>query len=534
MSTLPVEAIDSIEETLPLTAEGLLRRRANQRPGVTALSDPPNAEALGLGRPRSFTYHEADAAVDALATYFVELGLLPGDIIAVQLPNLALYPLTLLAAWRAGLTVATLPMLWRRHEIGRVCDEIEPKALISVSRFAGESKAETLCAIAASHLSVRFVLGFGPDLPDGVASLDEAIEAGLSGSVRPIEAPTPMGPALINFTARAGMPLVPVVRREDDLLAQGAMTVLALGLDTRDVILNPYPLTGPAGLSLGLMPWLIAGATLVQHDPFDYATFVEQLFMTGATVTALPAPVLAELTKDGVLQRIESKLRRLGAVWSTAELAETTPPFHGAATLLFDLYPLGDLAGVVLPRENRASPASLPLGCVYVDAAGGGAVFVETKLRPRSGGESEIMLRGPVVPQGLAGELLAADRDGFVGTGLCGAVADGMSLRLKSDPELLRHGGLAIAASEFDELYRSFPGFLDAACFVLPDPIVGDRVFAAVVPRPGEAVSLEALHRFLEQRGVALYKFPDQVLIVKQIPRDADGGLLREQVLKQV
>jgi len=54
------------------------------------------------------------------------------------------------------------------------------------------------------------------------------------------------------------------------------------------------------------------------------------------------------------------------------------------------------------------------------------------------------------------------------------------------------------------------------------------------VPRPGEPVSLEALHRFLEQRGVALYKFPDKLLSVKQIPRDADGRVLREQILKQV
>jgi mycobactin salicyl-AMP ligase len=54
----------------------------------------------------------------------------------------------------------------------------------------------------------------------------------------------------------------------------------------------------------------------------------------------------------------------------------------------------------------------------------------------------------------------------------------GASLRIKTDPGLRRHGGLAIAVSELDELYRSFPRFLDAASFVLPDPIVGDRVFA--------------------------------------------------------
>jgi acyl-CoA synthetase (AMP-forming)/AMP-acid ligase II len=538
MSTLPAEAMQRIEEGAPVTAEGLLRRRARQRPGVVALSDPPNLPALGFGRPRSLTYREADDAVDALASFFIELGLEPGDRIAVQFPNLVLQPLTLLAAWRAGLTVASLPMLWRAHEIARACEEVEPKALIGVSRFGGENHAEKLCEIASTHLSVRFVLGFGPDLPDGVVSLDEVIEARRGGADGLVEAPMRVTPAMITFTARAGAPMVPVFRGEDELLAQGALTVLALSLDRGDVILNPYPCTGTAGLSLGLMPWLISGATLAQHHPFDHADFVRQLLATGATVTALPSPILAELAKDGVLQRPECRLRRLGAVWSTPELAPPPPPFNGAAPLLFDLYPLGDLAGVVLRRETRASPAPLPLGRVHLEDDGDSAVFVETKLGTRRDGEGdgELVLRGPVVSHGPAGGPLAVDRDGFVATGLFGAPedTDGGSLRLKRDGELLHHGGFAIAASELDQLYQSFPGFLDAACFALPDPIVGDRIFAAIVPRPNEPISLDALHLHLKKCEVAPYKFPDKLLVVKQIPREGSGRLLREQILKQV
>jgi mycobactin salicyl-AMP ligase len=532
MSTLPIEPFESKEESGPLTAEGLLRRHANQKPGITALADPPNVEALGLGRPRSFNYHGADATVDALAAFFIELGLLPGDVVAVQLPNVALLPLTLLAAWRAGLTVAALPMLWREHEIGKVCEAVAPKALIGISRCAGESYAERLCAIAVNQLSVRFVLGFGPDLPDGVASLDEVIESGRSGAP-PVEARPCDGSLLITFTARPGRPFLSVLRNEDELLAQGAMTALALDLDTRDVILNPYPLAGPVGLALGLMPWLISGGTLAQHHPFDYGAFVEQLATTGATLTALPAPGLAELAKDGVLKSPQCCLRRLGAVWAAPGQAEP-PPLHSAGPFLFDLYPLGDLACVVLRRESQASPALLPLGGVRIGDED--AVFVETRLRPRAEGDGELLLRGPIVPRGAPGTPIAPDHDGFVGTGLRGKAEARsiMTVRLKPDPELLRHSGVTIAAAEFDELYRSFPGFLDAACFVLPDPVIGDRVFAAVVPRPGEPILLEALTRFLEERQVAPYKFPDKLVVVKQIPRDAEGRVLREQILKQV
>ena len=97
MSTLPAETFEHTEDSLPLRSEALLSRRAQQRPGVTALADPPNLPALDFGQPRSFTYHEADLAVDALASFFAELGLQPGDTIAVQLPNVAIAPLTLLA-----------------------------------------------------------------------------------------------------------------------------------------------------------------------------------------------------------------------------------------------------------------------------------------------------------------------------------------------------------------------------------------------------------------------------------------------------
>jgi mycobactin salicyl-AMP ligase len=541
MSTLPLPEMKREEERAepPLTAEGLLRRRALQRPDGAALFDPPNRAQLGLRHARNYTYREADAAVDALAAFFIEIGLEPGDRIAVQLPNLALQPLVLLAAWRAGLTVAVLPMLWRGYEVGRVCEAIEPKALIGVSSFAGARQCEELCRVAAPHLSVRFVLGFGQDLPDGVASLDEAI-LGYEASRRAIEAPPRKGPALINFTARAGMPLVPIFRSEDELLALGAMTVLALALDSRDVILNPYPLTGPVGLSLGLASWLISGAVLAQHQPFDYAAFVQQMLSTGATVTALPSPILAELAKDGVLHDPKCGLRRLCAVWSTYE--HTLPLSLGTGALLFDFYPLGDLASVVLRRETRTRHSPLPLGPVKVGEDGEGAVFVETRLERGEAatgdgaGGGEIMLRGPVVPRGAAYGPLARDADGFVATGLRAEIeaVAAPSLQIVRDPELLHHGGAAIAASELDGLYQAYPGFLDAACFALPDPLLCDRIFAAVSPKPGEAVSLETLIEFLDDRQVAPYKFPDKLLVVKEIPRDGSGRILRDEILKQV
>ena len=448
--TLQAEAIERKRKAPPLTVDGLLRRRASQRPGVTALCDPPNLAALGFGEPKTLSYRETDAAVDALAWFFIELGLEPGDTVVAQLPNLAMAPLTLLGAWRAGLTVAAVPMLWRAEEIAKVCAEVAPKALIGVSSFVGEKRAETLCAVAASQLSVRFVLGFGQDLPDGVASLDEVMAAGHTGRERLMDSPPRLSPAMITFTARAGAPLVAVARREEELLAQGAMTVLSLSLDAGDVILNPYPLTGPVGLSLGLMAWLVGGGTLVQHTPFDYQPFVKQLLDSGATVTAMPPSILAELVKDGVLRQPSCRLRRLGAVWSMPELAASAPPpFYGATPLLFDVYPLGDLASLVLRRETRSGLTSPPdrltsisrttrrlsssrrNSAGYVRASPTSCCCADRWCRGARGRWQA--MRRASSPPGLRAEVEPYDSG---------------RLRIKRDAELLHHGGFAVAASE--------------------------------------------------------------------------------------
>ena len=541
MST-PAPDIETRQE--PLTGEALLRRRALQRPAALALIDSPNGHGLARGGAGTCSYAAVDATVDALAHTLIALGLVPGDRILVQLPNVALQSLTILAAWRAGLTACMVPMLWRRVEIEAACAALAPQALLGGGNFAGENQAETLCEIAASHMCVRFVLGLGHGLPDGVTSLDEALEAGLSGSSTPVQARALPGPAMITFAARPGVPLVPVFRSEDDLLAQGAMTVLALSLTSRDVILCPYPLTGIVGLSFGLMAWLISGGVLAQHHPFDYGVFVQQLITSGATVTALPSSILMALAEDGVLRAPECKLQQAGCVWSMAQLASGAPALDGVGLPLFDLYPLGDLAAVVRRRVADTDPALLPHGKIRTEGEdGGGAVFLETALGPSRTlglGPRELLLRGAVVPRVAAGSgeppAASLQGQGFVGSSLS-AVSEGKGgdfLKIRRDPELLQHGGFTIAAAELDALYQGFPGFLDAACFVLPDPIVGDRIFAAVVPKPNQPVSLAGLHDFLRMRGVAPYKFPDRLVVVKLIPREADGRMQREQMLRQV
>jgi non-ribosomal peptide synthetase component E (peptide arylation enzyme) len=68
------------------------------------------------------------------------------------------------------------------------------------------------------------------------------------------------------------------------------------------------------------------------------------------------------------------------------------------------------------------------------------------------------------------------------------------------------------------------PGFLDAVCFAAPCPIMGDRVHAAVVAKPAQSISREALCAFLARQGVAPYKYPERLVVVQSRAMQADAS----------
>jgi hypothetical protein len=142
-------------------------------------------------------------------------------------------------------------MLWRDHEIGMACTAVAPKALVGVSYFAGERHAERLCATAANQLSVRFVLGFGEALPDGVASLDDALADYPGQPHHDLGTNGGRGPLLITFTARAGNAAAARVAQRGRALAQGAMDRAGAGARPPRRHSQPLPPLKPLASRLG-------------------------------------------------------------------------------------------------------------------------------------------------------------------------------------------------------------------------------------------------------------------------------------------
>ena len=167
------------------TLDVLFQRILARQPDAVALIDPLDKPRVTGQPPKRLTYSEADRAITALAAHFIEAGLPNNSVIAVQLPNTVEFVLTVLAAQRAGLVVALLPLLWRQAELTVALNRTGARAIVTSGRIDGVSHADFAMNAAAEAFSIRHVCGFGSELPEGMASLDASLAAG-STTTRPV------------------------------------------------------------------------------------------------------------------------------------------------------------------------------------------------------------------------------------------------------------------------------------------------------------------------------------------------------------
>lgn len=94
--------------------------------------------------------------------------------------------------------------------------------------------------------------------------------------------------------------------------------------------------------------------------------------------------------------------------------------------------------------------------------------------------------------------------------------------------------GVLIAPRELEEAIVGLGTVAEACVFPIPDAEIGNRIGAAIVPRnPASSAALEqeSLKRALAGR-IAPFKLPHRVLVVKQLPKNANGKTQRSQVVR--
>ena len=92
-------------------------------------------------------------------------------------------------------------------------------------------------------------------------------------------------------------------------------------------------------------------------------------------------------------------------------------------------------------------------------------------------------------------------------------------------------GGTSISSEEIEALLLVCPGIADAAVVGAPDTVMGERVCAFVVQKPGQTVDLPSVNAYLTQKkGIAIYKQIERLELIDVMPRNPVGKIVKAQL----
>lgn len=269
----------------PLTS--FLMRAAALNPDGPALQDQPGREGWSGRQSSRRTYVEAVDAVGRLSSYLAGLGLPAGARVGICLPNGSEACLSLLAIESAGLTPCLLDLTAGASDTSRAIEAADIRAIVTQAKAGSERPAQKLCYVAAGFFRLRFLMAFGPDVPDGVIDLD-AIMAGAGILARPRHVATGVDESgLVTFARRRGE-ITPVFRPSAALIAAALPVLAATGIRPGARVLSCLAGDDLKGLSTGLVPALVAGASFEPHGMFDSRLLRQALRERAGTHLVLP------------------------------------------------------------------------------------------------------------------------------------------------------------------------------------------------------------------------------------------------------
>jgi len=458
------------------TLDTLFQRILARKPDALALVDPENKARVTGDAPKRLTFAQADRAISALAAHFVDAGLPAHSVIAVQLPNTVEFALTVLAAHRAGLVVALFPLLWRQADLVAALNRTSARAIVTSAKVDGVIHADLAMNAAAEAFSIRHVCGFGSDLPEGMASLDDAI-ARPSSSQRAV-IPDGRKAAIISFDVTGdGFRIVP--RTHLSVIAGALALSLESDVPQGATIMSAFAPSSFAGIASSMVVWLLSGGTLVLHHPFDSEVFEQQVDEQHCDTLIVPAPLALRFDELDLAARMPG-VRNVIGLWRAPEQVASSPHWTARQASLTDAYLFGE-AGLFGARRHAedGAPALVKPGMHGARREmPGSSIAGEIILTPKG----TLGLRGPMVaiaayaPPPPADSLIPQPPRDYVDTEYAARLdRSSGGLSITAPPSgIMSVGGYRFQSSDLQEWGRRLGQ--GALLTALPDRLSGHRL----------------------------------------------------------
>ncbi len=498
----------------------------------------PNKTALEFIDPplQRVTYAELDEWVNRAAGYLQNLGLQPGDRVALQLSKCIEFILLHLATVRLG--AISLPL-----NLAYPSDELK--------YFLEDSGAKLFFALEISKNKIQPLL---PDLPDlqECIFLDPTQPEQFNSLIRrsePVEGPnSPIATyqlpnssltdtAVIIYTSgTTGRPKGAEITHGN--LASNLDALHEVwGWQADDILLHVLPIFHVHGLFVALHGALHAGATTLLMREFNPQRTLELLSSGQCTVFMAVPTIHKRLLDTPNANQFDLSRVRLITSGSDRLPDEVFTGFQKTFgyTLLerYGMTETGMNCSNPLHGERRIGSVGHPLPGVEVRI-----VHSETGETLSDGEIGDVQLRGPNVFKGYWQQpdktSASFSSDGWFKTGDLGFIEkDGYINLCGRSKDLIISGGLNIYPPEVERVLVEHPAVDACAVIGCLDSEWGEKVVAVVVLNKNESVTGEELIRFCRER-LAPYKSPKSVFFRSELPRNAMGKVQKAELRKEI
>jgi len=524
-----------------LTISEALTRSAQNFPSHTALN------YMG----KRITYPELDKLVNRFARALLDLGIKPGDKVAVCLPNIPQVIIANLAVLRIGAVAVQNNPLYTERELEYQLNDSGSKMMITLTllipRIQKIKPRTRIDKIIGCHINTY--------LPFPKKQLFPFVKKGM---YRKVES---TGDVLVfdDLIARFSPEPVAEASQWDELAAllyTGGTTGVSKG-----VMLSHANLSYNAQQFAGWFPDIKPGEErLMGNFPvFHIAGFAAiQNFITyqGWENIMVPRPEpkinieLIRKYKPTFLPGVPTIFVGLLADpdFRKLDFSAMKGFFSGAAPLAANtINDLKDLTGATMcevygSTETTAVVSITPWGgrikpgTVGVPVADTDIKIVDTDNPDQelaTGEPGEIAVKGPQIMMGYYNkpeETKQALRDGWFLTGDIGKFdEDGYLTIVDRKKDMIIAGGYNIYPVELDDVLMGHPKILEACTIGIPHEYRGETVKAFIVPKQGQTLSEEDVIAFCK-KNLAAYKVPKIIEFIDELPKSAVGKILRRKL----
>ena len=481
----------------------------------------PEREAVTCG-DICLSYAELDRRVDALASYLKnDCHAKKGDRVAVFLPNNDIFPTAFLAISKIGGISVVLNTRLTRPELVYQLELTKPVAAV-VDSETWDTELDELVPRTVESTSLADLWEKGGACAPATGSEEDVhtilFTSGTTGN--------PKGVRIVqrNFIHSA-------IRLEQ------YMEMLDVGdPETGGKTLIVAPLFHVMALQEQLMACLRMGNTVVMMAALSIEAFLKLVEEEGINfLVGSPAIYRILLGSEDVKKYDLGSVRLVGfgaAPMSPDLMGEMRKSFVNAK--FFNGFGLTEasVSLAAIDKECMEHPTSIghpSLGCE--------AKIVDADMNEvPQGTVGEIAIRGPNVADGYyenPEDTKKSFRDGWFLTGDLGRLDDdGFFYVASRKKDMINRGGENVYPVEVENAIYLHPKVMEVAVYGVPDPMMGEKVAAAVVAVPGTDPTVEEIKAFCGDK-LAKYKIPEYVQLIPFLPKNAGGKVIKDQLPKQ-